>query len=150
MALGEAPPPPLGLCCPGAGEVTDGLFIVDGAPDRVPNQFHCVKPKNSRISTSRARIAAAMPAPAPAPVSPDVSTTSEPAGLQYRRTLYPPAPRSTASTRMINRTNSRVPKREPPLRSTTTLASFSSRRLGRSSWERPTPGRLPLAELGPS
>src|SRR5437764_2709567 len=111
MALGEAPPPPpLGLCLAGAGDVTVGLFVVVGAPDRVPNQFHCVKPKNSRISTSMARIAAAIPAPAPEPVSP-VSTTSLPAGLQYRRTLYPPAPRSTASTRMTSRMNSRVPKR---------------------------------------
>src|SRR5436305_5978543 len=115
MALGEAPPP-LGLCLAGAGDVTVGLFVVVGAPDRVPNQFHCVKPKNSRISTSMARIAAATPAPAPPPTSP-VSTTSLPAGLQYRRTLYPPAPRSTASTRMTSRMNSRVPKHEPPLRS---------------------------------
>src|SRR5437660_10442036 len=109
MALGEAPPP-LGLCLAGAGDVTVGLFVVVGAPDRVPNQFHCVKPKNSRISTSRARIAAATPAPAPPPVSP-VSTISLPAGLQYRRTLYPPAPRSTESTRITSRMNSRVPKR---------------------------------------
>jgi len=74
-ALGDAlAPPPF-------GEAMDGLFVVDGAPDRVPNQFHDVKPKNKRISTSRARIAAAMPAPAP-PVVSLVSTTSEPAGLQ--------------------------------------------------------------------
>jgi len=66
----------------GMGDVTLGLLVVEPAPERAPNQFHCVKPKNSRISTSRARIAAATPAPAPAPVSPDVSTTSEPAGLQ--------------------------------------------------------------------
>src|SRR5438105_15651359 len=111
MALGEAPPPPpLGLCLAGAGDVTVGLFVVVGAPDRVPNQFHCVKPKNSRISTSMARIAAATPAPAPPPTSP-VSTTSLPAGLQYRRTLYPPAPRSTASPRETSRMNSRIPKR---------------------------------------
>src|SRR2546429_7249653 len=111
MALGEAPPPPpLGLCLAGAGDVTVGLFVVTGAPDRVPNQFHCVKPKKSRIRTSRARIAAATPAPAPEPMSP-VSTTSEPAGLQYRRTLYPPAPSSTARTRMTSRMKSRGPKR---------------------------------------
>jgi len=51
-----------------------------------------------------------MPAPAPEPVS-VISTTSLPAGLQYRRTLYPPAPNSTASTRMMSRMNNRVPKR---------------------------------------
>src|SRR5438105_15762932 len=85
IALGEALPPP-GLPL-GIGDATVGLLIVDGgAVDRVPNQFHCVKPKNSTISTRRARTAAAIPAPAPEPVSP-VSTTSEPAGLQYRRTL---------------------------------------------------------------
>jgi hypothetical protein len=105
-ALGDALPPLLAL-----GEATVGLLVVDGAAERVPNQFHDVKPKNSRMSTSRARIAAAIPAPAPEPVSPDVSTTSLPAGLQYRRTLYPPAPRSTASTRMTSRMNSKVPKR---------------------------------------
>jgi hypothetical protein len=104
LALGEAlPPPPLGVD-------TVGLLVVDGAAERVPNQLHCVKPKNSRISTSKARIAAAIPAPAPEPVS-LVSTTSLPAGLQYRRTLYPPAPRSTASTRMTSTMNIRVPKR---------------------------------------
>src|SRR5258708_13051949 len=64
----------------GAGLVTVGLLA--GAADvRAPNQFHCVKPKNSRISTRRARIAAVMPAPAPLVVS-LVSTTSDPAGLQ--------------------------------------------------------------------
>src|SRR5690349_1035110 len=85
IALGDAPPPPLGLAA-GIGDATVGLLVVvAGAPERVPNQFHCVKPKNRRTNTSRARIAAAMPAPAPAPVS--VSMTSEPAGLQYRRTL---------------------------------------------------------------
>src|SRR5438309_11281887 len=111
MALGEAPPPPLlGLCLAGAGDVTVGLFVVDGTPDRVPNQFHCVKPKNSRISTSMARIAAATPAPAPPPMSP-VSTTSLPAGDQYPRTLYPPAPSTTATTRMKHTLNSRMPKR---------------------------------------
>src|SRR5438445_7812609 len=78
-ALGDAlaPPPPL----LGIGDATDGLLIVDGETDRVPNQFHCVKPKNRRISTSSARIAAATPAPAP-PTESLVSTTSEPAGLQ--------------------------------------------------------------------
>ncbi len=36
-ALGE----PLGLLCePGAGEVTVGLLVVAGAPERAPNQFH--------------------------------------------------------------------------------------------------------------
>src|SRR2546430_16077654 len=84
IALGEEPPPGLPL---GIGDATVGLLVVDGgAVDRVPNQFHCVKPKNSTISTRRASTAAAIPAPAPEPVSP-VSTTSEPAGLQYRRTL---------------------------------------------------------------
>src|ERR1700730_14723313 len=54
-----APPPP------GAGDVT--VVVVDGAPDcdRVPNQFHCVQPKKSRMSTSSASIAAAIPGPAP-------------------------------------------------------------------------------------
>src|SRR4029077_4780649 len=74
------PPEPTPVPVVGAGLVTVGLLA--GAPDdRAPNQFHCVKPKNSRISTRRARIAAAMPAPAP-PVVSLVSTTSEPAGLQ--------------------------------------------------------------------
>src|SRR5260370_20982331 len=53
--------------------------------------------------------AVAMPASAP-DEHPPVSTTSEPAGLQYRRTLYPPAPSSaerTITTRMMNR---KVPK----------------------------------------
>jgi hypothetical protein len=70
----------------GAGCVT--VVVFDGELDsgRVPNQFHCVKPKNSRMSTSSARIAAATPAPDPDVVV-SVSTTSEPAGLQYRRTL---------------------------------------------------------------
>src|ERR1700758_929343 len=77
LVLGEALAP-----APGAGDVTAGLLVVDGATPRVPNQFHCVKPKNSRISTSRASTAAATLAPAPAPMSPPVSTTSEPAGLQ--------------------------------------------------------------------
>ena len=58
IALGdeEAPPGlPLGI-----GDATVGLLVVDGgAVDRVPNQFHCVKPKNSTISTRRARTAAA-------------------------------------------------------------------------------------------
>src|SRR5438477_11692469 len=100
MALGEAPPPPpLGLCLAGAGDVTVGLFVVVGAPARVPKQFHCVKPKNSRISTSMARIAGATPAPAPPPPSP-VSTTSLPAGRQYRRPLHPLAPRMTPSQRV--------------------------------------------------
>ena len=52
----------------------------------LPNQFQRVKPKKSSTSTISAMSAAAMPAPAPA-VSPLVSTTSEPAGLQYLRTL---------------------------------------------------------------
>jgi hypothetical protein len=71
-------PPPLGA---GAGEVT---VVVLGGPDdcdRVPNQFHCENPKKSRISTSSARIAAAIPAPGPVVVV-SVSTTSEPTGLQ--------------------------------------------------------------------
>ncbi len=51
IALGEEPPPGLP---PGIGDATVGLLVVAGAPDRVPNQFHCVKPKNMRISTSRA------------------------------------------------------------------------------------------------
>src|SRR5689334_6216060 len=73
-ALGdEAPPPPLGI-----GDVTAGLFCT---PDRVPNQFHWVKPKKRRISTSSASTAATMPEPAPAPMSLP-STTSVPAGLQ--------------------------------------------------------------------
>ena len=77
FALGEALAPP-----PGAGEATVGLLTVDGASCLVPNQFHCAKPKNRTISTSSARMAAAIPAPAPVPKSPLVSTTSEPAGLQ--------------------------------------------------------------------
>jgi hypothetical protein len=76
-ALGEALVPALG-----AGEVIDGLLVVVGATPRVPNQFHCVKPKKRRINTRSARTAAATPAPAPAPMSLPVSTTSEPAGLQ--------------------------------------------------------------------
>jgi len=48
--------------------------------ERVPNQFHCVKPRNRMTIISSARSAAAIPAPAPEPES--VSTTSEPAGLQ--------------------------------------------------------------------
>jgi hypothetical protein len=80
MADGDAAPPvPPPLFVVGAGLVTVGLLA--GAAERVPNQFHCVKPKNRRISTSRARIAAAIPAPAPDPVE-SVSTTSDPAGLQ--------------------------------------------------------------------
>jgi len=75
----------LGAVLGAIGEATGLLVIAGGAVDRVPNQFHCVKPKNRRISTSSERIAAAMPAPAP--VESLVSTTSEPAGLQYRRTL---------------------------------------------------------------
>lgn len=69
-------PPPAG-----AGEVT--VVELGGATDcdRVPNQFHCVKPKKSRMSTSNASIAAAIPGPAPDAVL-SVSTTSEPAGLQ--------------------------------------------------------------------
>jgi hypothetical protein len=70
----------------GAGLVTVGL-LAGALLERVLNQFHCVNPKNSSIKTRSARIAAAMPAPAPPPVVSLVSTTSEPAGLQYRRTL---------------------------------------------------------------
>ena len=71
-------PPPLGA---GAGDVT--VVVLGGAVDcdRVPNQFHCEKPKKSRMSTSTARTAAAIPAPGPVVVV-SVSTTSEPAGLQ--------------------------------------------------------------------
>jgi hypothetical protein len=80
-AAGDAAaPPPGAVLLVGAGLETVGLLL--GAVDRAPNQFHCVKPKNRRISTRRARIAAAMPAPAPPPVVSLVSTTSEPAGLQ--------------------------------------------------------------------
>src|SRR5579859_2520229 len=84
-ADGELPPPPAPLLGEAAGDVTTGVF---GWPllGPLPNQFHLVKPKNSSISTSRAMSTAAMPAPAPV-VSPLVSTTSEPAGLQYLRTL---------------------------------------------------------------
>jgi hypothetical protein len=79
-AAGEAvAPPPLGI-----GELTVGeLGCVVGLA--LLNQFHFVKPKNKKTKTSRAMSAAAMPAPAPAVSL--VSTTSEPAGLQYRRTL---------------------------------------------------------------
>jgi hypothetical protein len=83
---GELPPPPLLGDAAGdaAGDVTTGVF---GWPlGAVPNQFQRVKPKNSRIRTRSAISAAAMPAPAPE-ASPLVSTTSEPAGLQYLRTL---------------------------------------------------------------
>jgi hypothetical protein len=76
-ALGDVvvPPPPAG-----AGDVT--VVVVDGAVDvPVPNQFHRVNPKKSRMSTISARIAAPIPAPAPEVVD-SVSTTSEPAGLQ--------------------------------------------------------------------
>lgn len=77
---GDAPPPPLG-----AGVETVVVFgCVDGAT--VPNQFQRAKPKKSSTRTISAMSAAAIPAPAPA-VSPPVSTTSEPAGLQYLRTL---------------------------------------------------------------
>src|SRR5579864_9835533 len=142
MALGDAPPPapPLPPCV-GIGDVTVGFCT--GATARVPNQFHCVKPKNRRISTSTARIAAATPAPAPAPIVSPVSTTSEPAGVQYRRTLYPPAPRSTASTRTTSKMNSRVPK-------PTNLLSRHERRLTRLLPRRPltavTPSGTPCTE----
>src|SRR5207248_6920385 len=110
-AIGEPPPLlPLGFgaadwttCCWG------GAVVVGTAP----NQFHRVNPKNSRISTSSAISAAAMPAPAPV-VSPPVSTTSEPAGLQYRRTLYPPAPSSAARTITTRMMDNRVPKTAKP------------------------------------
>jgi hypothetical protein len=79
---GELPPPP--LLGDAAGDVTIGVL---GCPlGGAPNQFQRAKPKNSRINTMSAISAAAMPAPAPV-VSPLVSTTSEPAGLQYLRTL---------------------------------------------------------------
>jgi hypothetical protein len=65
----------------GAGCVTVVVFEGELNCDRVPNQFHCVKPKNNKMSTSSARIAAAAPAPGPDVVD-SVSTTSEPAGLQ--------------------------------------------------------------------
>src|SRR5487761_224368 len=76
-AEGEAaaPPPVLAvgigeeIVCEPPGEVVD----------RVPNQFHCVKPRKRMTSSASAMSAAAMPAPAPDPVS--VSTTSDPAGL---------------------------------------------------------------------
>jgi hypothetical protein len=79
---GELPPPP--LLGDAAGDVTTGVlgWVLGGAP----NQFQRAKPKNSRINTMSAMSAAAMPAPAPV-VSPLVSTTSVPAGLQYLRTL---------------------------------------------------------------
>jgi len=89
IADGEAtvpPPDPAPVPVVGAGLLTVGL-LAGAVPDRVLNQFHCVKPKNSTIRTRSARIAAAIPAPAPDPVVSLVSTTSEPAGLQYRRTL---------------------------------------------------------------
>jgi hypothetical protein len=84
-ADGELPPPALLGDAAGddAGDVTTGVL---GWPlGALPNQFQRVKPKNSRISTSSAMSAAAIPAPAPEASL--VSTTSEPAGLQYRRTL---------------------------------------------------------------
>jgi len=78
---GELPP----LLGEAAGDVTTG--VLDGPLGTpLPNQFQRVKPKNSRTNTSSAIRAAAMPAPAPE-ASPLVSTTSVPAGLQYRRTL---------------------------------------------------------------
>jgi len=77
-------PPPLPLLGDAAGDVTTGVL---GWPlGALPNQFQRVKPKNRRINTRSAINAAAMPAPAPE-ASPPVSTTSEPAGLQYLRTL---------------------------------------------------------------
>jgi len=81
LGLGAIPPPaPPGIgWAVGTGDEIVGFC--DGA-DCVPNQFHCVKPKNRTISTRKARTAAAMPAPAPAPIVSSVSTTSEPAGLQ--------------------------------------------------------------------
>ena len=105
-ALGDPPPPELAL---GIGDATLGLFCVLVLGATLPNQFQRVKPKKSRISTSSAISAAAIPAPAPE-VSPPVSTTSDPAGLQYRRTLYPPAPKSAASTITTRMMKSRVPK----------------------------------------
>jgi hypothetical protein len=78
---GDEAPPLLGEA---AGDVTTGPLGCCVKP--LPNQFQRVKPKNSNTSTSSAISAAAMPAPAPA-VSPLVSTISEPAGLQYLRTL---------------------------------------------------------------
>ena len=76
LGLGWMPGPPPGIgCAVGAGDVTVGFC--DGAVC-APNQFHCVKPKNKRISTSKAMTAAAMPAL----IVSLVSTTSEPAGLQ--------------------------------------------------------------------
>jgi len=77
-AAGDDFVPPLDA---GAGDVT--VVVLGGAVDceRVPNQFHCAKPKKSRMSTSNARMAATTPPPAP-DVMPSVSTVSEPAGLQ--------------------------------------------------------------------
>src|SRR4051794_17381152 len=72
---GELPPPPP-LLGEDAGDVTTGLLLLGRLLGPLPNQFHRVKPKKSRTSTSSAINAAAMPAPAPL-VSPPVSTTSE-------------------------------------------------------------------------
>ena len=91
-----------------AGEVTTGVFEFGEPLGALPNQFHRVNPKNKRTRTSSAMSAAAMPAPAPAVSL--VSTTSEPAGLQYLRTLYPPAPKSAARTITTRIRNSSVPK----------------------------------------
>jgi hypothetical protein len=63
----------------GAGCATVVVFEGELDCDRVPNQFHCVKPKNCRTSTSSAKIAAAAPAPGPDVVD-SASTTSETRG----------------------------------------------------------------------
>ncbi len=81
---GELPPLLGDAAGDDAGDVTTGAF--DWPLGALPNQSQRVKPKNSKIRTSSATSAAAIPAPAPV-VSPLVSTTSEPAGLQYLRTL---------------------------------------------------------------
>ena len=47
----------LGAVVGAIGEATGLLVIAGGAVDRVPNQFHCVKPKNNRISTTQMRSA---------------------------------------------------------------------------------------------